>query len=97
MSDAISNDRRITRTKLAIRTALVALIEEKGFDVLTVKDITTLANINRGTFYLHYQDKFDLLKQIEVEISGILRKYFSGQIHYIWLISTVPITLYRWW
>jgi len=54
-----SEDRRIARTKAAIREALVALIEEKGFDALTVKDIATRANINRGTFYLHYKDKFD--------------------------------------
>lgn len=56
-------DRRIVRTKQNIREALVDLLEEKGFDALTVKDITSSANINRGTFYLHYRDKFDLLEQ----------------------------------
>lgn len=56
-------DRRIIRTKQVIRDALVTLIEEKGFDALTVKDITQRANINRGTFYLHYRDKFELLEQ----------------------------------
>jgi AcrR family transcriptional regulator len=61
-------DRRIVRTKIAIRQALVALIEEKGFDALSVTDITTRADINRGTFYLHYKDKFDLLEQTETEI-----------------------------
>lgn len=61
-------DRRIVRTKIAIRDALVALIEEKGFDALSVRDITARADINRGTFYLHYRDKFDLLEQTEDEI-----------------------------
>lgn len=61
-------DRRIVRTKLAIRDALVALIKEKGFDTLTVRDIVARADINRGTFYLHYKDKFDLLEQTETEI-----------------------------
>ncbi len=46
-------DRRIARTKTAIREALVALIEEKGFDAILVSDIAERANINRGTFYLH--------------------------------------------
>ena len=64
-----SEDRRIARTKAAIREALVALIEEKGFDALTVKDIATRANINRGTFYLHYKDKFDLLDQTLEDIA----------------------------
>jgi AcrR family transcriptional regulator len=64
-----NKDRRIIRTKQVIRDALVALIEEKGFDALTVKDITNKANINRGTFYLHYHDKFDLLEQTVDEIA----------------------------
>jgi AcrR family transcriptional regulator len=63
-----SIDRRIVRTKVAIREALVSLIDEKGFDALSVKDITTQADINRGTFYLHYKDKFDLLEQTEADI-----------------------------
>lgn len=61
-------DRRIVRTRLAIRDALVALIKEKGFDALTVRDIVARADINRGTFYLHYKDKFELLDQTETEI-----------------------------
>ncbi|HPF44857.1 MAG TPA: TetR/AcrR family transcriptional regulator [Syntrophomonadaceae bacterium] len=64
-----NTDRRIIRTKQVIREALVGLIEEKGFDSLTVKDITERANINRGTFYLHYRDKFDLLEQTVSEIA----------------------------
>ena len=68
MSEEPPIDRRILRTKVAIRAALVALIQEKGFDALTVSDITTRANINRGTFYLHYKDKFDLLDQTEADI-----------------------------
>ncbi|MGC1377600.1 MAG: TetR/AcrR family transcriptional regulator [Anaerolineales bacterium] len=68
MREDLPTDRRIIRTKMAIREALVALMEEKGFDVLSVKDITTLANINRGTFYLRYRDKFDLLEQTQAEI-----------------------------
>ncbi|WP_313640553.1 TetR/AcrR family transcriptional regulator [Paenibacillus sp.] len=61
-------DLRVIRTKESIRQALVELINEKGFDAITVKDITTKANINRGTFYAHYQDKFDLMTKCEEEI-----------------------------
>ena len=56
-----NTDLRIIRTKESIREALVELIEEKGFEAITVKDITTRAKINRGTFYAHYQDKYDLM------------------------------------
>jgi AcrR family transcriptional regulator len=68
MIEESPTDRRIVRTKVAIREALVSLIEEKGFEALSVKDITIGANINRGTFYLHYKDKFDLLEQTETDI-----------------------------
>ena len=69
-------DRRIVRTQLAIRDALVTLIKEKGFDVLTVSNIVARANINRGTFYLHYKDKFDLLEQTETEILERIQHIF---------------------
>ncbi|MEB2629436.1 TetR/AcrR family transcriptional regulator [Peribacillus frigoritolerans] len=64
----INMDLRVIRTKNSIRTALVELIEEKGFETITVKDITTKAKINRGTFYAHYQDKFDLMTKCQEEI-----------------------------
>ncbi|QXE01237.1 TetR/AcrR family transcriptional regulator [Terribacillus sp. DMT04] len=73
-------DLRVIRTKEAIRNALIQLIEEKGFEAITVKDITTAAKINRGTFYAHYQDKFDLMKQCEdkimLDLSRIARENF---------------------
>lgn len=56
-------DLRVVRTQRAIRSALIALIEEKGFEAMSVKDITERANINRGTFYSHYEDKYDLMEK----------------------------------
>jgi AcrR family transcriptional regulator len=54
-------DRRIQRTCQALRTALLALIKEKGYDAISIEDITKRANVGRATFYLHYKDKEDLL------------------------------------
>ncbi len=64
----IPEDKRVIRTKKMIRKALAELIEEKGFNNISITDITTRADINRGTFYLHYNDKYDLLKKIEDEV-----------------------------
>lgn len=61
-------DQRIVRTKRMIRDALTELMEKKGFEGITVKDLTEKAKINRGTFYLHYRDKFDLMEQSQQEI-----------------------------
>ncbi|MFJ7953174.1 TetR/AcrR family transcriptional regulator [Lysinibacillus sp. NPDC096418] len=68
-------DRRIVRTKKVIREALTDLIEEKGFELITVRDLTEKADINRGTFYLHYQDKYDLLKKSEDELIEGLKDF----------------------
>lgn len=46
-------DRRIARTKRLIRESLAALIEEKEFESITERDITSSENLNRDTFYLH--------------------------------------------
>lgn len=54
-------DRRVQRTRQLLRDALIALIVERGFDALTVQDITDRANVGRATFYLHYRDKDELL------------------------------------
>lgn len=61
-------DLRVVRTKQAIRSALIALIEEKGFEAISVKDITERATINRGTFYSHYEDKFDLMDKCQEQL-----------------------------
>ena len=43
-------------------------MKEKEFEKITVKDITTRARINRGTFYIHYLDKYDLMKQMQEKV-----------------------------
>lgn len=54
-------DRRVQRTRELLRRALMQLINEKGYDAVTIQDITERANLGRTTFYLHYQSKDDLL------------------------------------
>ncbi|MCP3764750.1 TetR/AcrR family transcriptional regulator [Domibacillus sp. A3M-37] len=66
-------DRRQIRTKKLIRQALLELSEEKGLSQVTVRDLAERAEINRGTFYLHYRDVADLVDQLKSEIfEGIL-------------------------
>ncbi len=55
-------DRRIQRTRQLLREALFELIIERGYEKIAIADITERANIGRTTFYLHYQEKEDLLK-----------------------------------
>ena len=64
---------RKTETKKLIKEAFTKLLSEKGFNNLTVSDITRKAGINRGTFYLHYIDKYDLLEKLENDAINDLR------------------------
>jgi len=57
-------DPRVRRTHKLLQEALVELADERGFDTITVGDIAKRAEVNRATFYRHYQDKYDLLDQI---------------------------------
>ena len=58
---ARENDRRVQRTQQLLRAALLSLIEEKGFEALTVQQIIDRANVGRATFYAHFDSKEDLL------------------------------------
>jgi AcrR family transcriptional regulator len=56
-------DRRTLRTRQALHQALLRLTVEKGYDQMSVADIADAANVGRSTFYAHYTDKDDLLRQ----------------------------------
>lgn len=61
-------DRRVRKTREAIKEAFLDLIAARGFDALTVQDVSDAADINRSTFYAHFQDKFDLLDRTIREV-----------------------------
>jgi AcrR family transcriptional regulator len=67
-------DRRILKSQEAIKKSFTELMSEKGFDDITIQDISDRANVNRGTIYLHYTDKFDLLDKIIEEHINNLRE-----------------------
>ncbi|MCA9904547.1 MAG: TetR family transcriptional regulator [Anaerolineae bacterium] len=65
-------DRRVQRTRALLRRALIQLIEEKGYDAVTIQDITERANLGRTTFYLHYESKDDLMLDHHAEFAAQL-------------------------
>ena len=58
-------DRRVRRTKKLLTQAFTQLLHEKQINEITVKELTELADMNRGTFYLYYKDVYDILGKIE--------------------------------
>ena len=55
-------DRRVLRTREALRGALLDLMVERGWDAIDIQTLCERANIGRSTFYLHYPNKEELLK-----------------------------------
>jgi AcrR family transcriptional regulator len=54
-------DPRVLRTRKLLEQAFIELLNEKGFQEMTIQDITERATVNRATFYAHFEDKYDLL------------------------------------
>src|SRR5260370_417169 len=65
---------RLRRTQKLLREALIELIEERGFEALTIGELTSRAMVSRAAFYRTYQDKYDLLEQIFEEAMSALLK-----------------------
>lgn len=61
-------NRSVRRTRAKLRQGLTQLLKEKPVKDITVREISDLVDINRGTFYLHYRDIFDMVEQIENEL-----------------------------
>lgn len=68
------NESKYFHTARKMNEALLALLEKKDFDYITVKEICATANVNRSTFYLHYETISDLLEETT---RYILDKHFS--------------------
>jgi AcrR family transcriptional regulator len=64
---------RVRRTQILLQEALIDLIEERGFEALTIGELTERAMVSRAAFYRNYQDKYDLVEQIFAEAIKALR------------------------
>lgn len=71
-------DRRIRKTRSALKRSLTTLLQQKSIKDISVKELTELADVNRGTFYLHYKDVFDLLEQSELDLLDDFESMFDG-------------------
>jgi AcrR family transcriptional regulator len=74
-------DRKTRYTRKTLADSLIELMKDKPVTKITIRELCERADINRTTFYAHYRDQYDLLRQIEEEtlgyIEGMLNKYDS--------------------
>ena len=71
-------DSRVRRTKRLLRQGLTELLKQKSIKKITVRELSELIDINRGTFYLHYKDIYDLVDQIEKELFDEFERILSN-------------------
>lgn len=73
-------DRRVRRTRTLLTEALFSLLETKSYNDITVKELCDVADVNRGTFYLHYKDIYDMIEQLEQEVLSNFEDLFSQHV-----------------
>ena len=69
---ASRTDRRVSRTRRALKESLADLVLEQGYEATTIQDIIDRADVSRSTFYAHFVDKDDLLMAIlsDLQVPG---------------------------
>lgn len=72
-----AGDRRVRKTQERIRNALISLLLEKDLNDITISELAGRADINRGTFYLHYRDIRNVFSQLEEELVGEFSRYIA--------------------
>lgn len=68
------NESKYFKSAEKMHNALITLLNKKDFELITVKEICELAGVNRSTFYLHYDNSYDLLKET---IEAVYKDFFS--------------------
>jgi AcrR family transcriptional regulator len=68
-------DRRVQKTCRLLQDALIALIAEKGYESVTIREILDRANVGRSTFYMHFDNKNELLHSCFSDFRDLLEKH----------------------
>lgn len=67
-------DRRVIKTRRQLKKGLAALMKEKSVNQITVKELVEEVDINRSTFYLHFKDIQELLREIEENMEAQIKR-----------------------
>jgi len=71
-----TDDRRVRKTKKALRQGLVSLLAQKNLKDISVRELTDKADLHRGTFYVHYKDIYDLYDRTWQEMLEEVKEIF---------------------
>ena len=74
MEMRVNKWRRVIKTRRQLKKGLAALMKEKSVNQITVKELVEEVDINRSTFYLHFKDIQDLLREIEENMEAQIKR-----------------------
>ncbi len=80
-------DLRVIKTKRALHEALVELLKNRRLEQVTISELCRVANINRGTFYLHYARVEDVFEEYFQEITADLAKSYEEPYRHVKLLN----------
>lgn len=72
----VKKDLRVIKTKASLQITLIELLQEKTLDKISISELCKKANVNRGTFYLHYNDVAELFEEYFHDMTEDLRKAY---------------------
>lgn len=81
-------DLRILKTKESLHNALLELLNEKALEAITISEICRKAKVNRGTFYLHYNQVEDLFEEYFKEITADLSRSYQEPYRHVSILKT---------
>src|SRR3954453_23732446 len=81
-------DLRIVKTKIALHNALLDLLKEQALEDISISEICRKATINRGTFYLHYNQIEDLFEEYFKEITQDLASSYQEPYRHVSVLKT---------
>ena len=76
--DQTAEDKRVKRSKAALRAAMVGLVLEQGYDAVSVDALAERADVTRATFYTHFGTKANLLTDVVDEFAGNVAAAFEA-------------------
>ncbi|HBR30711.1 MAG TPA: TetR/AcrR family transcriptional regulator [Clostridiales bacterium] len=72
------DDRRVKYTKMVLKDSFITLLEKKDISKISITEICENADINRATFYAHYNDQYDFMNQIQDELLGNVENHLAA-------------------
>lgn len=72
------DDRRVKYTKMVLKDSFITLLEKKDISKISIKELCEDADINRATFYAHYNNQYDFMNQIQNELLENVEKHLSA-------------------